>query len=109
MCLIGLLLTLPTQADAKEFRVGYFSVPPHAMPDQQEKPIGIAVDYFAAIANQMGVAEVRFHLIPLKRLLRALENNTIDMLLFAKNGERAKRFVYPARSFCMTQPAIASI
>lgn len=78
------------------------------MPDHEGAPIGVAVDYFKKIANEMGAVEVRFRQIPLKRLLTALEQNAIDMaLLFAKNDERAKRFVYPEHPFCMTRPAIA--
>jgi polar amino acid transport system substrate-binding protein len=93
---------------AKPLRVGYFKVAPHAMPAPQDKPVGIAVEYFKLIAREMQLAEIDFILLPLNRLLIELENNRIDMaLLLAKNDERAAKFVYPAQAFCVTKPSIA--
>jgi len=88
--------------------VGYFKVAPHAMPGPQDKPVGVAVEYFKLIAREMALNDIDFILLPLNRLLIELENNRIDMaLLLAKNDERAGKFIYPTAAFCVTKPSIA--
>lgn len=93
---------------AEPLSVGYFKVAPHAMPGPQDRPIGIAVEYFKLIAREMQIDDIEFTLLPLNRLLIELEDNRIDMaLLLARNDERAGKFVYPATAFCVTKPSIA--
>ena len=100
-------LSLSTKVSADDFHVGYFSVKPHAMLGSNQKPEGVAADYFERIARKMELSAVRFSLFPLKRLLIALEQNKIDMaLLLAKNPERSAKFVYPAEPFCLSRPCI---
>lgn len=75
--LIALILLVPlslsTKVSADDFNVGYFSVKPHAMIGSNQKPEGVAVDYFERIAQKMELSAVRFRLFPLKRLLIVLE------------------------------------
>lgn len=95
-------------AGAQPLKVGYFNVPPHAMPGPADRPQGVAVAYFDLIAREMQVSDIEFVLLPLNRLLLELENNRVDMaLLLARNAERAAKFVYPAEAYCMTKPSIA--
>lgn len=97
-----------TSAGAEPLRVGYFKVAPHAMPDARGRPEGVAVMYFRRIAREMQVEEIDFVLLPLNRLLQVLAGNRIDMaLLLAKDRERAAKFVYPDKPFCVTKPSIA--
>ena len=59
-------------------------------------------------AKKMGINDIRFKVFPLSRLLVELEHGRIDMaLLFAKNPERAAKFVYPQIPFCETRPSLA--
>ena len=103
---IPLMVSGPVHAE--RFHIGYFQVKPHAMPGPHAKPEGVAVEYFDLIAEKMGLSDIQYSMFPLKRLLRAFEQHTIDMvLLFAKNSERAAAFVYPESPFCLTQPSIA--
>jgi hypothetical protein len=95
-------------AGAKPFRIGYFKVPPHAIPNRQGPPGGVAVMYFERIAGEMKLTRYEFILLPLNRLLQALDKNEVDMaLLLARDAERAARFEYPAEAFCLTKPSIA--
>lgn len=106
--IVCLVLSSAPIVCARPLRVGYFKVAPHAMPGPQDKPVGIAVEYFKLIAREMPLDDIDFILLPLNRLLIELENNRIDMaLLLAKNDERAAKFVYPAAAFCVTKPSIA--
>jgi len=105
-----LLMFLGTEAvlQARPIRIGYFKVPPHAMPGPHGDPRGVAVEYFKLIAREMQVEEMDFILLPLGRLQLDLTHNRIDMaLLLAKNPERASKFVYPKQPFCLTKPSIA--
>lgn len=106
----GLLASFAVQAEPASIplRVGYFKVPPHAMPDNQGRADGVAVLYFKRVAREMELEEIEFTLLPLARLLSELAKDNIDMaLLLAKNPERAAIFVYPERPFCATKPSIA--
>ena len=106
--LIVLVLSHAPMAGAEPLRIGYFKVPPHAIPNRQGPPGGVAVMYFERIAREMKLARYEFILLPLNRLLLALEKNDVDMaLLLARNAERAAKFQYPAEAFCMTKPSIA--
>lgn len=107
--LIGVLVFgSAADGDTKALRVGYFEVAPHAMPGPQDKPVGIAVEYFKLIAREMSLTDIDFVLLPLNRLLIELENSHLDMaLLLAQNDERAAKFVYPSKAFCVTKPSIA--
>lgn len=106
--IVCLVLSSTPPVCAKPLRVGYFKVAPHAMPGPQDKPVGIAVEYFKLIAREMQLTDIDFILLPLNRLLIELENNRIDMaLLLARNAERAAKLVYPAEAFCVTKPSIA--
>jgi len=105
-----LLMFLGTEAvlQARPIRIGYFKVPPHAMPGPHNDPRGVAVEYFKLVAREMQVEEMEFILLPLGRLQLDLAHNRIDMaLLLAKNAERAAKFVYPKQPFCLTKPSIA--
>jgi polar amino acid transport system substrate-binding protein len=106
--IVFLWLEMAGMVYAKPLRVGYFKVAPHAMPGPQNRPVGVAVEYFKLIAREMQLAEIDFILLPLNRLLVELDGNRIDMaLLLAKNAERAAKFVYPSEAFCVTKPSIA--
>ncbi len=106
--MVLLVLSSASMVWAKPLRVGYFKVAPHAMPGPREIPEGIAVEYFKLIAREMQISDIDFILLPLNRLLVELANNRIDMaLLLARNAERAAKFVYPAKAFCVTKPSIA--
>jgi polar amino acid transport system substrate-binding protein len=110
MLALCFMIFLGTRAalQARPLRIGYFKVPPHAMPGPHDEPRGIAVEYFRMIAREMQVEEMDFILLPLGRLQLDLAHNRIDMaLLLAKNAERAAKFVYPKQPFCLTKPSIA--
>ncbi len=111
LIIIGCLLVSiaePSHIFAKPLRVGYFKVAPHAMPDTQGAPQGVAVEYFKFVAREMQLDEIEFIMLPLGRLLLDLEKNNIDMaLLLARNAERVEKFVYPEKAFCVTKPSIA--
>ena len=103
-----LLLSLAAGAGAGPLRIGYFKVAPHAMPDPQGRPEGVAVAYFRHVAREMSIGETAFILLPLNRLLLELEKGHVDMaLLLAKDSDRSTKFVYPDKPFCVTKPSIA--
>ena len=93
-----------SKAYADPFRVGYFVLKPHAMEGHK----GTAVEYFKYIAEEMGISDITFQQMPLKRSLTELEKERIDaVLLLAKNPERETKFVYPQMPFIRTEPVIA--
>ncbi|MGE0085033.1 MAG: substrate-binding periplasmic protein [Desulfococcaceae bacterium] len=104
--LMGLLIPV-CGICAETLRVSYFVLKPHTMPEEEEKR-GVAIAYFRRIADKMGIQEISFTQLPLKRLMLQLENNESDLALFmGKNPERDAKFVFPGLPLISTKPVIA--
>ena len=105
--LILLLSVIASPVNAETLRVGYFKFPPHSM-RENGKDVGPAIDYFRLVAEKMNVRDVRFMSLPSSRLFNYLDSGEIDIgLVFAKNPERAARYVYPEQPFGSMVMAIA--
>lgn len=95
-------------ANAQDFAVGYFELPPHAMRATPSQPQGVAIEYFQRIAERMGLEHVTFSQYPLPRLLKMLEEGHLQMILImGKTAEREARFIYPANPMLTTSPVLA--
>lgn len=96
-----------SSAGAETMHIGFFKLPPHAFTSLDKTAKGAAIDYFRAISKQMGVTDLAFSEFPLKRLLKSLENNTLDAAIaLGKNPERAAKFAYPEFPFHNMHSAI---
>jgi len=105
--IILLLFTLIPQIKAETLRIGYFKFAPHSM-FENGNDIGSAIDYFKLINRIMNVQNVKFISLPNARLFHKLETREIDIgLVFAKNPERAAKYIYPSEPFGTMVMAIA--
>jgi len=106
--LMILMVMLVPEAGAETLRVSYFVLKPHTMPEDKGKHSGVAIAYFRRIADKMGIQEISFTQIPLKRLILQLENDESDLALFmGKNPEREEKFIFPKQPLINTKPVIA--
>lgn len=103
-----ILLLLPFYSYSKEIVVGFFDLPPHAYIDvNTKKPTGTAIDYFHKLSFLPKDTKVRFIQLPLPRLLKMVENNQVDIVLYlAKNEEREAIAIYPSKPFYDMKSAI---
>ena len=87
---------------AKTLKVGVYSAYPHIFAVNEEIT-GPAINYIEEALNQAGL-KYEFKMIPIKRGLKQLENDKLDLLIgLAKTQERQDRF-----SFIKTPVAISS-
>jgi ABC-type amino acid transport substrate-binding protein len=93
---------------AQSLKIGFFDVPPHVAIDASGLPIGPAVNLFKAVAQKMGVTDLRYQQLPLVRLLLQLESGETDVAIFiSKTPEREAKFHYPSKPYYQTQPGLA--
>ncbi len=106
--LLGTLLSLAhSPAVAAALRVGYFVLPPHAVPAAQGDEEAPALRYFRTLLPAMGAPEVQFQALPLARLLRMLEHQQLDMaLLLAESPERRARLVFASQPLLLVRPML---
>lgn len=103
-----ILLLVSFHTYSKEIIVGFFDLPPHAYLDvNTKKPKGMAIDYFHKLSFLPKDMKVRFIQLPLPRLLKMVEHNQVDIVLFlAKNKEREAIAIYPSKPFYDMKSAI---
>lgn len=93
---------------AQALVVGFFDVPPHVTQDKAGRAVGPAVELFQAVAQRMGLTDIRYLALPLSRALLSLERGEIDAILFiSKNPEREAKFFYPATPYYLSKPSLA--
>lgn len=109
LMLMNILLAIslsPVNSETSDFRVGFFELPFHTKNvDGME---GHAIRHFRIILQEMNEPNVRFYQFPLPRLIRMLEEDKIDMILFmGHNDERAKKFIYSKIPLFYMEPCLA--
>lgn len=107
--IVSILFIFSLNAYSREILVGFFSLPPHAYIDQQTKKAnGYAIDYFDKLSFLPKDSKFRFIQLPLPRLLKMVEDNEIDIVLYlAKNKEREAIAKFPSLPFYQMKSAIA--
>ena len=101
----ALLIFLPILVSATEIRVAYNHVPPHST-DINEKPGGLAIEYFRVVAKEMGVTP-KFIYMPLSRMIRSLYENEVDMIAMMTLGSLdQKRSKEPEQNYDYFYPGI---
>lgn len=107
ICLLVFFFPLLYISGQDHIDVGYFEFPPHVMTENGEA-VGPAVDFFNLLAQEMGFESWSFQHYPINRLFDYLENGRVDMgLYFAKNEERASRFIYPQSPYTYVPLSLA--
>jgi len=108
LVLINILLVIylaPAKSEESDFRVGFFDLDFHTVNDDGSE--GNAIKYFQLILKEMNTPNVKFYKFPLPRLIKMLEEDRIDMILFmGKNDERAKKFTYSKIPLFYMQPCL---
>lgn len=103
--LLFICCSAPRAGAEPMLNVGYFSLAPHTHSNAALR--APAFCYFDLLAERMQL-QVKYHHLPLSRLLKQLADNQLDMaLILAKNNERQQQFIYPAEAFFVTKPALA--
>jgi len=107
---LGLLfvVSLYSRSSADTLQVGFFSIEPHTTVVSQDTYAGAAIEYFSRITDLMGIPSVSFQELPLARLVKRLEGEKIDVILFlAKTPERERIFRYPEVPYLFSQSGLA--
>lgn len=97
---------LPASADT--IKMGYFILKPHLyLSEDGTTPKGAAIEYFNAIAAKMGYEVEWTGPLPFPRLIKYLQEGTVDgAQMMAKNEEREKFLYYPDTPFSQVQSVL---
>lgn len=107
LILVGWAVCIPAGTTAQTLTVGYFISEPRMFPGPTGAAAGVNIEYMKAIAHRMGIKQVTFTVLPLKRLLEDLKDGKIDASLAqVKTPEREKLYVFPRNPLYTSQPGL---
>ena len=111
LCVIVVLLaaTLATAGAQQAIRIGYWDNGPFVLGQPGGKPpVGSAVDYWTTVvAPALNVKVEWVGPTPLLRLMNQIQSGDIDaILIVARNPDREKVMLFPARPYISFQPAL---
>jgi len=102
------LLVLAWPLSAEEMKIGYNHMKTLIeVRGNPEKPVGVLVDYWMAMAGKMGVSVKWVGPLPSQRLLLYLKKNIIDVgYIASKSKERAEIVFFPEKPITKRQTIV---
>jgi len=104
----GCLLIFCLPASADTIKMGYFILKPHLyLAEDGTAAKGAAIEYFNDVAAKMGYAVEWTGPLPFLRLIKYLQDGTVDgAQMMAKNEERKKFLYYPDMPYSPVQSVL---